>query len=222
MEPLDDLRATNPATNEPLLQALADHLHELRFDVRAFTRTLLNSHVYQLSVETSESNQLDEQNYSHAAWKPLPAEVLLDAVSQVMGVPEQFNGWPVGYRAIEIWDNKLPSHFLQVFGRPARQSVCACERGVEPAITQALHLMNSDSTTRRLADPHGFAARLAGSDLTDHQIVEEIYLTAFSRFPRESERELMNQAFAQTAVRREAVEDILWTLLNTREFVFNH
>ena len=222
VEPLDDLRATNPATNEPLLQALADHLRELRFDVRAFTRTLLNSQVYQLSAETSESNQLDEQNYSHAAWKPLPAEVLLDAVSQVMGVPEQFNGWPLGYRAIEIWDNKLPSHFLQVFGRPARQSVCACERGSEPAITQALHLMNSESTTRRLADPHGFAARLAGSNLTDDQIVEEIYLAALNRFPGEAERELMNQAFAQTADRREGVEDVLWTLLNTREFVFNH
>lgn len=222
VEPIDDLRDTNPASNEPLLQALAAHLVELKFDLKAFTRTLLDSHVYQLSTEVNPANALDEQNHSHAFWKPLPAEVLLDAVSQATGVPEQFNGWPVGYRAIQIWDNKLPSHFLEVFGRPRRQTVCACERGVEPSMAQALHLMNSAETTAKLQHRAGRVARLAESEFRREQIVEELYLQTLSRMPTADEQQLMQQAFEATSSRRDAIEDILWTLLNTREFVFNH
>ena len=222
VEPIDDLRATNPASNELLLDALAKHLVELRFDLRAFTQTLLDSQVYQLSSEVNESNRIDEQNYSHAPWKPLPAEVLLDAVSQATAVAEEFNGWPMGYRAIQVWDNKLPSHFLEVFGRPTRQTVCACERGTEPSIAQALHLMNSPGTMRKIQDRAGRAARLASSDLAADGIIEEQYLSALSRFPSDAERKLMQQAFAEASDRRAATEDILWTLLNTKEFVFNH
>lgn len=222
VEPLDDQRATNPATNEPLLQALADHLRELKYDQKAFLRTLLNSHAYQLSSEATVSGKLDVQNYSHAAWKPLPAEVLLDAVSQAIGVPERFMGWPAGYRAIEIWDNKLPSNFFQVFGRPMRQSVCACERGTEPSIAQALHLMNSEEAAARLSDRHGTAAILVESDRSEGEIIEELYLMTVSRFPNDEERRIMLESFATADSRRQATEDILWTLLNTKEFVFNH
>ena len=222
VEPIDDLRATNPASNELLLDALGKHLIELRFDLRAFTQTLLDSQVYQLSSEVNESNRIDEQNYSHAPWKPLPAEVLLDAVSQATVVAEKFNGWPTGYRAIQVWDNKLPSHFLEVFGRPRRQTVCACERGTEPSIAQALHLMNSPGTMRKIQDRSGRAARLASSDLAPDGIIEELYLSALSRFPSDAERKLMQQAFAESSDRRAATEDVLWTLLNTKEFVFNH
>lgn len=222
VEPIDDLRATNPASNEQLLDALAAHLVEKNFDLRAFTLTLLNSQAYQLSSQTTESNVLDEQNYSRASWKPIPAEVLLDAVSQVTGVPENFNGWPEGYRAIQVWDNKLPSQFLEVFGRPMRQTVCACERGTEPSIAQALHLMNSAGTMEKIQSERGQAARLAKSDLSPDQLVDEVYLTALSRFPSDAERQLMRQAIVEAGNRREAIEDLLWTLLNTREFVFNH
>jgi hypothetical protein len=241
VEPIDDLRATNPASNEPLLDALAEHLIELRYDLKAFTQTLLRSQVYQLSAQPNDSNRLDEQNYSRAAWKPLPAEVLLDAISQATGVPESFNGWPKGYRAIQLWDNKLPSHFLEVFGRPARLTVCACERGSEPSIAQALHLMNAPATSRKVQDRAGRAAQLVnpvGTDpggapsggapsggtgeRTPDQILDELYLATLSRFPSDDERQWMRRAFASAGDRREAVEDILWTLLNTREFVFNH
>ncbi|MFO0976142.1 MAG: DUF1553 domain-containing protein, partial [Planctomycetaceae bacterium] len=152
----------------------------------------------------------------------IPAEVLLDAVSQVTGVPENFNGWPEGYRAIQVWDNKLPSQFLEVFGRPMRQTVCACERGTEPSIAQALHLMNSAGTMEKIQSERGQAARLAKSDLSPDQLVDEVYLTALSRFPSDAERQLMRQAIVEAGSRREAIEDLLWTLLNTREFVFNH
>ena len=222
VEPVDDLRATNPASNEPLMQALCDHMVAVKFDLKAFTRTLLNSQVYQLSSVVNESNRLDDQNYSHAAVKPLPAEVLLDAVSQATGVEERFNGWPEGYRAIQIWDNKLPSLFLETFGRPVRQTVCACERGVEPSIAQALHLMNSESTTTKLEDRRSRAARLADSELSDSVVIEELYLSTLSRMPSADERQLMMQTLADAENRRQAIEDIFWTLLNTREFVFNH
>ena len=223
VEPIDDLRATNPATNEPLLEALADHLVAQRYDLKAFTRSILNSNAYQLDSVPNQSNQTDSQNFSHAAWKPMPAEVLLDAICQATGVPEQFNGWPVGYRAIQIWDNRMPSYFFRVFGRPQRVSVCECERGNEPSIAQALHLMNSPESVRKIRHRDGLAARLAASERSSTQIIEEIYLAALCRLPTEAEQTLMQQAFQEPGLtRREASEDVLWTLLNTREFVYNH
>jgi hypothetical protein len=222
VEQIDDLRATNPPSNEPLLDALTAHLIELRYDLRAFTRTLLTSNAYQFSSQAIPSNESDDQNYSHASWRPLPAEVLLDAVSQVTGVPEEFNGWPRGYRAIQVWDNKLPSDFLAVFGRPSRQTVCACERGTEPSIAQALHLMNSTNSMQKIVDRHGVAAKLAKSSMTPQQIIEELYLATLSRFPQPDEQAWMMRAFEESSGRAEAVEDILWTLINSKEFVFNH
>ncbi len=222
VEPIDDMRATNPASNEPLLNALAEHFVAVKYDIKAFTRTLLDSQVYQLSAVANESNQLDEQNYSRAAWKPLSAEVLLDAISQATGVPEEFNGWPRGYRAIQVWDNKLPSEFLEVFGRPRRQTVCSCERGSEPSMAQAMHLMNATGTTAKIEHRAGRAAALAGSTLTPDEILDDLYLATLSRFPTEAERKAMRQAFTDSSDRREAVEDILWALVNTKEFVFNH
>lgn len=222
-EPIDDQRDTNPATNEPLLEALAQHLIDLKFDIKAFTATLLNSQVYQLSAKPNESNVRDEQNFSHATWKALPAEVLLDAISQATDVPEEFNGWPVGYRAIEIWDSQMPSYFFRIFGRPVRATVCECERGNEPSIAQALHLMNSPESVRKIRHRDGRASQLAASSLEPSEIVRELYLAVLARFPTELEANLMLQAFEESqGNRRQAAEDILWTLLNTKEFVYNH
>ncbi|MCA9065817.1 MAG: DUF1553 domain-containing protein, partial [Planctomycetaceae bacterium] len=222
VEPVDDLRATNPASNEPLLNALAAEFVRLGFDVKAITQLMLESHVYQLSAQPNASNELDAQNYSHAAWKPLSAEVLLDAISQVTGVPEEFNGWPRGYRAIQIWDNKLPSHFMKVFGRPARQTVCACERGTEPGIAQVLHLMNAPEIDNKIHHLHGRAAAMAVSSMSDQSVVEELYLTCLSRYPQPEEMALMKSVLADSSDRRGTIEDLLWTLMNKREFVFNH
>ena len=124
VEPVDDLRSTNPPTNPPLMDYLAQWFVESNYDIKALTRLLVLSRTYQLSSRMNESNRLDQQNYSHATWKPIPAEVLLDAISQVSDVPESFNGWPRGYRAIEVWDNRMPSYFFRIFGKPsARQRV---------------------------------------------------------------------------------------------------
>jgi hypothetical protein len=245
VEPLDDLRATNPATNEPLLEALAKDLRDKKYDLKAFTRTLLNSRLYQLASPTmsvakdgGKGGKLssppgrgaggegkfipDEQNFSHAQPRAIPAEVLLDAISQATGVPEKFNGWPDGYRAIQIWDNRMPSYFFRIFGRPVRASVCECERSNEPSIAQALHLMNSEEITAKIRHRNGAARKLATSKLTPKEIIDELYLSTLSRFPTEAEQKLMQRVFTESESRQEAVEDVLWALLNTRSFVYNH
>ncbi len=229
VEPLDDLRATNPATNEPLLDALAKDLRDKKYDIKAFTRTLLNSRLYQLgspaqiSAKGGDKFIPDEQNFSHAQPRSIPAEVLLDAISQASGVPEKFNGWPEGYRAIQIWDNRMPSYFFRIFGRPVRATVCECERSNEPSIAQALHLMNSEEITNKLRARQGVVRRLANSKMTPTEIIDELYLSTLSRFPSEAERRVMLRVFTEAeGDRQAAVEDVLWALLNTRSFVYNH
>jgi len=223
VDPVDDIRDTNPPTNEPLMQALIQHMRDVRYDLKAFTRTLLNSQVYQLSSEPNDSNRDDEQNFSHAYYKALPAEVLLDAVSQATGIPEKFNGWPEGYRAIQVWDNRMPSYFFRIFGRPVRATVCECERSNEPSIAQALHLLNSPEIMAKVQARQGVARKLTESAMSDRELVDELYLGTLARFPTDVERELMLGAFAELAGdRKAAVEDVLWTLLNTKEFLYNH
>ena len=223
VEPLDDMRATNPASNEPLLDDLAKRFRASKYDVKALTRTLLNSRLYQLAGRPAGSKILDEQNFSSVPPKAMPAEVLLDAISQATGVPEKFNGWPDGYRAIQLWDNRVPSYFFRIFGRPVRASVCECERSNEPSIAQALHLMNSEEIANKIHAPGGTARRLARSRMSAAEIVDELYLSTLTRFPTESERAAMRRVFAEAGDDRQgATEDALWALLNSRGFVYNH
>lgn len=222
VEPIDDLRATNPPTNEPLMAALADHLRTVKYDLRAFTKTVLSSRLYQLSSVTTANNRDDSQHFSHAVPKALPAEVLLDAVCQVTNVPEKFNGWPLGVRSIQVWDNRMPSYFFRIFGRPARTTVCECERSNEPSISQALHLLNSPEINAKIAAREGTARKLADSTLPPEKIIDEIYLGTLTRFPTAEERSLMMEAFAAAGTnRRQAVEDVLWAVLNTKDFLYN-
>jgi hypothetical protein len=220
VEPIDDIRATNPASNEPLLTALIAHLREQKYDLKAFTKALLLSRAYQLSSKPTAGNATDEQNFSHAAVKPMPAEVLLDAVSQVTGAAEKFNGWPEGYRAIQVWDNRMPSYFFRIFGRPVRFSVCECERGTDPSITQALHLMNSPEIAEKIRARTGTARTLADSEKKPEVIIDELFLGALSRRPTDAERVKLLAVFAD-GDRRAAIEDVLWALLNSKEFLYN-
>jgi hypothetical protein len=217
--PIDDFRATNPATNEPLLDALAQHLRDVRYDLKAFTRTILTSRVYQLSSKTLPDNATDLQNFSHAIPKAMAAEVLLDALCQVTDVPEKLNGWPEGVRAIQVWDNRMPSYFFRVFGRPVRATVCECERSNEPSITQALHLMNSPEVHDKLTHRRGAAHQLADSTHTPDELLDDLFLRTLTRYPTDAERTLLKESFTQQD-RRTAAEDILWTLLNSKEFLY--
>ena len=219
--PIDDLRATNPASNEPLMAALEDHLREVDYDLQALTKTLLNSRLYQLSSDANPSNADDLQNFSHALVKPLRAEVLLDAINQAAGTTEKFEGWPEGYRAIQVWDNRMPSYFFRIFGRPLRASVCQCERGDEPSIAQALHLMNSPEVAQKIQSRSGRARSIANSGLSRREMVNSLYLASLSRLPTEEEHQVLSDAFQISSDDPQlAVEDVIWTLLNTKEFLY--
>lgn len=222
VDPIDDMRATNPATNEPLLAALEAHLKDVKYDLKAFTKTILLSRAYQLGPAT-DANRDDRQHFSHARPKAIEAEVLLDAICQTTGVPEKFNGWPEGVRSIQVWDNRMPSYFFRIFGRPVRATVCECERSNEPSISQALHLLNSPEVHAKLTHRHGLARKLATTPKSNDELVDELYLTTLNRFPTAEEKTLMATAFESAgANRHQAVEDVLWAVLNTKEFLYNH
>jgi hypothetical protein len=222
VEPVDDVRATNPPTNPELLDALARHLVENKFDVRQLIKTIVASRVYQLSSRPNKTNAKDEQNYSRALFKRLDAEVLLDMVSQTTGIGEKFAGVPIGPRAIQLWDSKVPHYFLKLFGRPVRVSACECERNHEPSVSQVLHLLNSPAIQAKFSHARGTVARLVREHHTDGPLVEELYLTFYSRYPTERERTVALDYLRRSADRQQAAEDLAWSLLNTVEFIFNH
>jgi hypothetical protein len=222
IEPVDDVRATNPPTNPELLDALAKFLVENKYDFKKLIRTITASRVYQLSSKPNATNEKDEQNYSRALFRRIDAEVLLDMVSQTTGIGEKFAGVPAGYRAIQLWDSKVPHYFLKLFGRPVRVSACECERNQEPGVAQVLHLLNSPEIQAKLSHEGGTVARLMKQKADDAQLVETLYLTFFSRFPTAKERTVALDYLKEAKQRRQAAEDLAWSLLNSLEFVFNH
>lgn len=222
IEPVDDVRATNPPGNPALLDALARVVTDSRFDLKQFIRTLAASRTYQLSATPNDTNAQDEQNYSRALFKRLPAEVLFDAVCQVTGVPEKFDGVPSGTRAIQLWDSQTQHYFLKLFGRPVRVTACECERNSEASIAQVLHLLNSPNLQSKLSHANGQLARLVASHPDNAKLADELYLTFFSRMPSDAERQLAVKHLAGSPDRQQAIEDYAWSLLNAVEFVFNH
>ncbi len=219
VEPEDDLRSTNPATNEPLLAFLTAQVVEAKFDLKAVMRLILNSRVYQLSSTPNDTNRDDVQNFSHHLIKRLPAEVLLDAISQVTASPERFAGAPRGTRSIQLWDNQLPSYFLDAFGRSPRESPCECAKSNAPTMAQALHLMNAPEIEAKIVDPHGRVATLIAEHTPTDALVDQLCLAAIGRLPDEEQRAVATMLFAGQPVRR-AAEDFVWTLLNSYEFLF--
>ena len=223
VEPVDDFRASNPPTNAPLLDALAADFIAHRFDLKHLMRTIMRSHVYQLSSLPNETNVRDTRRYARAYRRRLPAEVLADAVSDVTGVPARYQGMAPGTRAIATWNHRLRSYFMDAFGRPNASADCPCDRDTQTSVVQALHLMNSEDLQKQIAHKTGRATRLADTDRPTAAIIEELYLAAFSRFPTADEVKVASAAYdAPEATRQTATEDIIWALLNSAEFVFNH
>jgi hypothetical protein len=233
IDPIDDVRATNPASNEELLSALTADFIKNGFDQKRLIRQIMNSSLYQLSSESNATNQSDNKYYSRYIIKRLPAEVMLDAMSQVTGVPTAFAGMPAGTRAMQLPDVRVQSQFLDVFGRPARVICDAGERSSDPSIAQALHVINGDTLNKKLSQPDGVVALFQKLGLSDARMVDQLYLSAYSRFPTDDERStiLGNLSQARLAkaspeavkdARRQAVEDMAWALLTSKEFLFNH
>lgn len=217
VEPIDDIRATNPATNPELLTALGNHFRDSEFDLKQLIRTIASSYVYQLSSIPNDRNMGDSRNYSRGLRRRLRAEVLLDSLGDITELPEQFPAMPVGSRAMSIWTHRTPSVFLDTFGRPDPNQDPPCERNKETTVIQALHLMNSELINGKVRSDSGMAAKLAASDQTDAEIVEELYLRVYSRPPTADE--LKNAlAYVEKKGRRTGMEDLLWATLNTPEF----
>jgi WD40 repeat protein len=223
VQPVDDFRASNPAADEPLLNALAADFARGGYDLKQLMRTILSSRIYQLSSVPNEFNTVDTKNFSRSYRRRLPAEVLLDAVSDVTSVPDDFTGCPPGTRALQTWSYKVRSQFLDAFGRPNSSSDCPCERDARTSVVQSLHMMNSRSLQAKLSNKEGRVKQLADSKMTPDEIVAELYLTAFNRFPTADELKTATAAFVGSdATRQTATEDVLWALLNSVEFQFNH
>jgi hypothetical protein len=221
VDPVDDIRATNPPSNGPLLDALAEDFRAHGYDIKHLIRTIMTSSVYGLSSEPNERNIADTRNFSRYYRQRLRAEVLLDAISDVTDVPDSFDAAPPRSRASTIWTNRVPSLFLDTFGRPDPNLDPPCERTSDTAVVQALHLMNSPGVHKKLSAADGRVARLAKSDKTPRAIVEELYLLAYSRFPTPDERSIAEALFHDPkSDRRGTVEDLLWAVLNAPEFVF--
>ena len=219
VEPEDDFRSTNPPTNPALLDHLASQVVESGFDLKAVMRQILTSRVYQLTSVPNETNQDDEQNYSHFLVKRLPAPVLLDAISEVTGAPEAYAGMPRGTRAIQLWDNRLPSYFLDTFGRSERQSPCECGSSTEATMAQTLHLMNAPEIDAKVASTGGRIDRLIARGAKTDEIIEDLCLAALGRRPRQKEIRVAQRLFS-AATPRQAAEDFLWALLNSYDFLF--
>ena len=223
VEPVDDFRASNPAVNEPLLDALARDFQQHGYDLKQLMRTILQSELYQVSSLPNETNLANTKDFSRSYRRRLPAEVALDAVSDVTGVPERFEGCPPGTRAMETWTFKIGSNFLDAFGRPNASTDAPCERDLKTSAAQALHLMNSQALQAKLSDAQGRVTRLVDSGRSPAEIATELYLATFSRMPTERELGKATAAFAREKMpRQQAAEDVLWALLNSPEFVFNH
>lgn len=224
VEPVDDLRATNPPSNPELWHYLNDQFVQSNYDLKHVIRLILNSQTWQRSASTLPQNQYDQRFYSHALARRLPAEVLLDAITAATGDPEPFAGYPLGIRAIQVPDPGIDSYFLTLFGRSERVTACACERSGDVTLPQLLHLQNSDSLLARIQSSDGRVQRLLNSNVPDQQIINELFAATLSRRPTESELASVQAqlTIAADTERPGVFQDLLWALLNSREFAFQH
>lgn len=220
VEPIDDMRSTNPASNPQMLDALAAHFTESGYDLKQLMRMIMHSRLYQLSSQPTAANASDRRFYSRYYVKRLAAEPLLDAVDRATGVTTKFKSLPPGTRAIELPDAEYPNYFLTTFAKPKRASVCECERSPDENLAQALHTLNGDTLANKISDKNGRIAKLLASEKPHDEIVGELYLATLCRPPTDAELRASREYVEGGPDKRECYEDLLWALINSKQFLF--
>jgi hypothetical protein len=225
---VDDFSLANPPTNAKLLDALADSFVKSGYDIRKLEKAVLTSRTYGLAFETNDSNKYDKNNFSHSYIRPLMAEQVVDVLNSALGVEEPFAGpdaAPAGTKMVEVGSSRLNgnvAYVLRLFGRPPRTTACDCERTAEPALPQTLFRMTDPTIANKLAAGTGRVQQLAKAKLTDEELVDEAFLATLSRRPTADERTAAVAHVRAARTRLEATTDLVWALINTREFILNH
>lgn len=221
VNPVDDFRASNPPSNPELLDELAKRLVEYKFDTKRLVRDICNSMTYQRSCTPNDQNQQDERNYSHASVRRIPSESMLDCISEVTETKDKFRGLPIGARAVQIADGATSNYFLTSFGRSARTTVCADEATTDPSLSQALHLINGNTTSGKI-NQGALLKKWKEQGLSKEDVIEKIYARCLSRKPTETERANLIKLIAESPNEELGLHDVFWAILNSREFIFNH
>ncbi len=221
VNPVDDFRVSNPASNPELLDELATKLREYKFDFKQLVRDICNSDTYQRSATPNESNDGDTRNYSHAQVRRIPAESLLDCISQATNTKDKFRGLPLGARAVQIADGTTSNYFLTTFGRSQRDTVCACEATTDPSLSQALHLVNGDNVGGKISQGK-LIKEWRDQKLEPPAILEKIYVRCLGRKPTHKEQADLLKMVTEASDPQVGWEDVFWAVLNSREFIFNH
>jgi hypothetical protein len=221
VEPVDDIRVSNPPTNPELFHTLGQKLIEYNYDFKRMVRDICTSNAYQRATARNASNASDELNFSHAAFRRIRAESLLDCISQVTGTQEKFQGLPLGARAVQIADGRTSTYFLTTFGRAPRETVCAAEVSTDPTLSQALHLLNGPPIEEKIRSGGMVKSQLAAGK-TPEQVIQGLYVRCLSRKPTPGELEKLLAVVQAAPDPQQGLEDVFWGLLNSREFMFNH
>ncbi len=221
VEPVDDIRVSNPAINPELFKTLGDKLVEYNYDFKKLVRDICNSETYQRTTERNESNATDERNFAHGNVRRIPAEQMLDCICAVTKAPDKFRGLPLGARAVQIADGGTSNYFLTTFGRAPRDTVCACEAKTEPTLSQALHMLNGTTVHNKILQG-GLVKELLAAGKAPPQVIESLYIRCLSRRPEPAEMERLMTVVTSAENPQVGLEDVFWAILNSREFVFNH
>ena len=220
IEPVDDVRVSNPAANPQLLDALAQHLVADHYDFRALIRDICLSRTYQTSSQPNDTNQADVRNFSHYGIRRLRAEVLLDCISEATGTKDKFPRLPLGAHAVQIADGTTTNYFLRTFGRATRETP-SCEALTDPNLSQALDLINGDTVQNKIQFG-GLVKKMVALNQDDKTILTTLYLRTLGRSPTDDELKTLTPMVASDSTREKTLEDIFWALLNSKEFLFNH
>ncbi|MBA4032925.1 MAG: cell surface protein [Planctomyces sp.] len=221
VDPIDDVRISNPPSNAPLLKELAKRFTESNYNFKQLVKDIVKSEAYQRSTQRNESNATDEKNFAHQSLRRIKAESMLDIITQVTSGREKFRGLPVGARAVQIADGQTSNYFLTTFGRATRETACSCEVKMEPTLSQALHLLNGDSSNQKIAQGN-LVGKLLQEKVAPEEIVNRLYIRCLSRKPTTVELEALRPVLAESKDPKRDLDDVFWALLNSREFIFNH